>query len=111
MAEFEVQDCYITKLVLSLSMKVLIAGTSKGSIRIMPWPLEEANLEFELVNALSNEVKFRPPEFFEIHVHCTAISALELSYDNQYLFTAADDGSVYMLKVKELVSEVDLLDQ
>ena len=39
-AEFEVQDCYITKLIISVAMKVLIAGTSKGTIRIMPWPLE-----------------------------------------------------------------------
>ena len=31
-------------------MKVLIAGTSKGSIKIMPWPLEENNLEFEIIH-------------------------------------------------------------
>jgi hypothetical protein len=31
-------------------MKVLIAGTSKGSIRVMPWPLEEGNLEYEIMN-------------------------------------------------------------
>jgi hypothetical protein len=47
-------------------MKVLIAGTSKGTIRIMPWPLEEQNLEFEIVHPQSNEVRFKAPEFFEI---------------------------------------------
>ena len=88
-------------------MKVLIAGTSKGSIRVMPWPLEENNLEYELVNQSSNEVRFKAPTFFEISVHATAISALDLSYDNQYLFSAAEDGSVFMLKVKELAAELE----
>ena len=49
-AEFDVQDCYITKIVISISMKVLIAGTSKGTLKIMPWPLEENNLEFEILH-------------------------------------------------------------
>jgi hypothetical protein len=31
-------------------MKVLIAGTSKGTIRVMPWPLEEKDLELEIVH-------------------------------------------------------------
>ena len=40
-------------------MKVLIAGTSKGSLRVLPWPLDENNLEFEIINSMSNEVKFK----------------------------------------------------
>lgn len=63
-------------------MKVLIAGTSKGSIRVMPWPLEEGNLEYEIMNQMTNEVRFKLPDFFEVQVHATAISALELSFDN-----------------------------
>ena len=37
-AEFEVTDCYLTKLL--LHEDVLIAGTSKGSVRIYPIPNE-----------------------------------------------------------------------
>ena len=63
-------------------MKVLIAGTSKGSIRVFPWPMEEKDLEFEIVHPLSNEVRFKAPEYYEVYVHSTAVSTMELSYDN-----------------------------
>lgn len=76
----------------------------------MPWPLEEQNLEYEVVHPMSNEVRFKPPAYVEVCVHAGPISALELSFDNQYLFSGAEDGSLFMLRVKEIVAEFDNMD-
>lgn len=73
-AEFEVTDCYLTKLL--LTNKYLIAGTSKGNIRIYPIP-EENQLEYEIIHAASNEVRFKVPEAYEIHAHSSAITCLD----------------------------------
>ncbi len=45
--EFHVTDCYLTKLLMTDAH--IIAGTSKGSVRIYPIR-DEDNLELEIIN-------------------------------------------------------------
>lgn len=44
-AEFPIVDCHITSLLVCPLQGALLAGTSKGTLRIYPWPLVEDSLE------------------------------------------------------------------
>ncbi|CAK83220.1 unnamed protein product (macronuclear) [Paramecium tetraurelia] len=97
--EFHVTDCYLTKLL--MTDQHIIAGTSKGTVRIYPIR-DEDNLELELINQ-KNETMYKLPECYEISVHATAITCID--YDGQYIFTGCEDGSVCLLKSKSEISE------
>jgi hypothetical protein len=44
-AEFPIVDCHIISLLICPNQGLLIAGTSKGSLRVYNWPLLERYLE------------------------------------------------------------------
>lgn len=56
-------------------------GTNKGAVRIILWPLEDVNLEMEMINPNSNQVKFKHPEYYELQVHSAPITSMALSWD------------------------------
>lgn len=55
-AEFPISDCHITSLLICPIQGLLIAGTSKGTLRVYNWPLTENVLKLELVDPNSNTV-------------------------------------------------------
>lgn len=69
-------------------------GTSTGKIRVSVWPLHEATLEYEQVNPNTNQVRLKVPDFFEISVHSSAVTAMRLSNDEQYLITGDENGII-----------------
>ena len=73
-------------------------GTNKGSIRISLWPIHDESLEWELIN--NSQVKFKVPEFYEIYAHSAPITSLCLSHDLNYLFSGAEDGTLFVFKLK-----------
>lgn len=73
-------------------------GTNKGSIRISIWPLSDESLEWEAVN--SKQVRFKPPEYHEIQAHSAAVTCLCLSHDLNYLFSGAEDGTLFVFRIK-----------
>jgi WD40 repeat protein len=79
---FDTGDCCLTQLVLSNSNKFLFAGTAKGAVRIYEWPLTEAYHEFQ--------------------VHTGPVNALRISADDKYLFSASEDGSIFVLLVQPI---------
>jgi len=56
-AEFPIVDCHITSLLVCPLQGALLAGTSKGTLRIYPWPLVEDSLELELT--ATNKVRLK----------------------------------------------------
>lgn len=40
-AEFPIKDCHITSLLICSIQGILLAGTSKGTLRVYLWPLDE----------------------------------------------------------------------
>lgn len=50
-AEFPISDCHITSLLICSIQGLMIAGTSRGTLRIYNWPLTENMLELQLVNS------------------------------------------------------------
>jgi hypothetical protein len=86
-------------------------GTNKGSIRISLWPIDDDTMEWEMMNTA--QVKFKVPEFYEIQAHSAAITCLCLSHDLNYLFSGAEDGTLFVFKLKgsETESHLEANDQ
>lgn len=97
-AEFPTTDCYITTLLISRKIGVIFMGTNKGSIRISLWPISDESLEWEAVN--TKQVKFKSPEFHEIQAHSAPITCLCLSHDLNFLFSGAEDGTLFVFRIK-----------
>lgn len=76
-------DVVLTQVVLSHSGKMLFTGTSSGSVRVMKFPLGDQG------------------EFQECQAHCTAVSRMRMSYDDQYLFSVGQDGSLLAFRVSD----------
>ena len=73
----------LTQVVVSHSGRMMFVGTSTGSIRSIKFPLSENN------------------EFQEHEAHASAVTKLRISFDDQYLFSCSEDGSVYVFKVAD----------
>ncbi|KNC99492.1 uncharacterized protein SPPG_04888 [Spizellomyces punctatus DAOM BR117] len=81
--EFE-SDQALTQLVLSNSGRMLFAGTASGTIRAIKYPLSG-----------------HADDFQEHIAHSGAITKLRVSYDDQYLFSASEDGTIYVFKISD----------
>ncbi|EDO36068.1 predicted protein [Nematostella vectensis] len=78
--EVPASDMVLTQCVMSRSGRMLFAGTASGTLRAMKFPLTV------------------PGEWQEHQVHAGSINKMRMSYDDQYLFTASEDGSLYIYK-------------
>ena len=56
-AEFPIVDCHITSLLLCPLQGILLAGTSKGTLRVYLWPMVENSLELAIM--ANNKVKIK----------------------------------------------------
>lgn len=91
-AEFPITDCHITSLLVCPLQGALLAGTSKGSIRVYAWPMVEESLELELAG--SNKVKIKEPAYLEVIAHSYPVVSICASHDEGYIFTGSEDGTV-----------------
>ena len=62
----------------------MFAGTSTGQVRSIKFPM-------------SSEIE----EFQDHQAHSAAVTKFKISYDDQYLFSVADDGCLFMYKIAE----------
>jgi WD40 repeat protein len=74
----------LTQLAISHSGKMMFAGTSTGQIRSMKYPLTTELDEYQ-----------------EHQAHSAAVTKFRVSYDDQYLFSAGEDGCLYMFKISD----------
>ncbi|KAI9346401.1 WD repeat domain 65-like protein [Zopfochytrium polystomum] len=77
-------DTVLTQVVLSHSGRMMFVGTATGTIRAMKFPL-------------GNE----PGEYQEHQAHSGPISKLRVGYDDSFLFSASEDGCLYVFKVSD----------
>ena len=63
---------------------MMFAATNKGSIKALKYPF-------------SSETG----EFFEHHAHSAAVTKMRMSYDDQFLFTCSEDGTIYTFRVQD----------
>ncbi|KAJ3409665.1 Cilia- and flagella-associated protein 57 [Chytridiales sp. JEL 0842] len=74
----------LTQLAISHSGKMMFAGTSTGQIRSMKFPVSDGLDEYQ-----------------EHQAHSSAVTKFRVSYDDQYLFSASEDGCLYMFKISD----------
>ncbi|KAG4096896.1 WD40 repeat-like protein [Neocallimastix lanati (nom. inval.)] len=82
--EMNTNETY-TQIILSNSGKMLFAGTNKGTIRALRYPF----------NSVS-EIEYRAHK-----AHSKAVSSLQISYDDRYLFSAGEDGNIFIFQINE----------
>jgi len=81
-------DTVFTQMVLSYSGRMLLAATGTGTIRAIRYPLP---IGTELTTL----------EYTEHFAHEGSISRLRVSFDDQYLFSAGEDGLLAVFKLTE----------
>lgn len=84
---------------LSLKQGILFTGTNKGTIKVFLWPMNKENLEIEAKSGTVGTFTYKFPECVEYNVHLSPVTYLEVSYDGNYLFSGAADGSVFIFKI------------
>ena len=105
--EFDSPDgVFIHSLIISRVMKLLFCGTSKGTIRIYPWPFIDEM--FEWVPIGHNSVRYKLPDFYEIQIHSIPVCSLLISHDCKLMFAGTEDGSIITLKIMQSFAEGDL---
>jgi WD40 repeat protein len=73
----------MTQIALSNSGRMLFVGTQMGTIRALRFPFGDQH------------------DFQEHQAHNGPVTKLKVSYDDQYLFSAGEDGCLYMYKLTE----------
>jgi cilia- and flagella-associated protein 57 len=74
----------MTQLAISRSGKMMFGGTVTGQIRAFKYPL-------------SNETG----NYIEHQAHSLAITKFKIAYDDQYLFSASEDGCIFVFKIAD----------
>lgn len=94
-AEFPIVNCHITSILICPIQGLMIAGTSKGTLRIYNWPLTEGMLELQTIGTGANKkVIIKEPSFVEVNAHTHPVVAMCCSHDENYLFTGSEDGTI-----------------
>ncbi|KAL6588697.1 WD40 repeat-like protein [Neocallimastix sp. 'constans'] len=87
----EIEDSQVTKelktdeIILSNSGKLLFAGTNKGTIRALRYPLNS-----------KTEVEYR-----EHKAHSKAVTSLQVSCDDRFLISTGEDGNIFIFQISE----------
>lgn len=87
-------DCVYTCFLLSKELQVLILGTNRGTVQVKLWPILELR---DSGGSLMSQA-----ELIEFYVSTKAVTKLELSHDRQFLFCSSEDGSIFVMNVKQI---------
>ncbi|KAJ3342297.1 Cilia- and flagella-associated protein 57 [Gonapodya sp. JEL0774] len=80
-------DVVYTQVALSHNGKMMFAGTATGCVRAIKFPMAAADT--------------KSVEYAEHMAHAGPVSRMRISHDDQYLFTAGEDGCVYVYKISD----------
>eukprot|EP00899_Mesostigma_viride_P019230 jgi/Mesvir1/27308/Mv07136-RA.1 len=108
---FELTSGHITSLVLSRDDRLLLAGTTSGSLRMYGWQEMLSHAKGKAghasLGALGGAgVQEKDPPYEEYRIHKAAITAVLQSPDKHFLFTASEDGSIFMFEVQYILDSV-----
>ena len=112
-------DVVLTQVVLSHSGRMLFVGTSSGTVRAVKFPLTEPGewQEHQAHCAPVSRVRCIPPTsppltphphvhthihtYVHTHTHTHTHVQMRISYDDQFLFSVGQDGSLFAFKVHD----------
>ncbi|KAJ3149277.1 Cilia- and flagella-associated protein 57 [Geranomyces michiganensis] len=96
-------DQVLTQIVLSTSGRMLFAGLFGSCISISPLSTNRRQIGTQsgTIRSLRFPLSGHPDDFQEHVAHGGAVTMMRVSYDDQYLFTVAEDGILYSFKISE----------
>jgi hypothetical protein len=110
-AEYPVDDCFIVDLV--VWDRLMVCGTSKGTLRVYNWPILEEELELEIVSAEHGQIRYKPPQYVEYSLWHPSIclqSLHKLKFAAE-LVVSSTTGNLAVLSFTELVNKKPLYEE
>jgi WD40 repeat protein len=105
----------ITRMMVTRGNDALLCGMSDGAVRIYPWPLlpgkdvdQSSDGGGGDDSSAMEATEERAHRFTELRVHGSAITGMELTHDDTYLFTTSEDGSVFVHELTPVVNGVEM---
>ena len=91
-------DVEYTKLLILKKYDSIIFGTADGSLRACIWPIQN----------MLKDMMIDHPEYIETKVHNSKITSLCVSDDLEFLYSSAEDGSVFISSISAVSNDVPL---
>jgi hypothetical protein len=91
-------DVEYSKLLILKKYDSIIFGTSEGTLRACIWPIQN----------MLKDMMIDHPEYIETKVHNAKITSLCVSDDLEFLYTSAEDGSVFISNIIALSNDSPL---
>ena len=91
-------DVEYTKLLILKKYDSIIFGTEDGSLRACIWPIQN----------MLKDMMIDHPEYIETKVHNSKITSLCVSDDLEFLYSSAEDGSIFISSISAVSNDVPL---
>ena len=91
-------DVVYTKLLIIKKYDSIVFGTEDGSIRACIWPIQN----------MLKDMTIDHPEYIETKVHNSKITSLCVSDDLEFLYSSAEDGSIFISSISAVSNDVPL---
>ena len=91
-------DVEYTKLLIVKKYDSVIFGTEEGNIRCCIWPIQNMNKDRSIDH----------PEYIETKLHNASITSLCISKDLEFLYSSAEDGSIFVSNISALSNDKPL---
>ena len=91
-------DTEYTKLLILKKYDSIVFGTEEGYIRACIWPIQNMNKDMSIDH----------PEYIETKLHNSKITSLCISKDLEFLYSGAEDGSIFISSICALSNDIPL---
>ena len=91
-------DLEYSKLLIIKKYDSIIFGTTEGTLRACIWPIQN----------MLKDMMIDHPEYIETKVHNSKITSLCVSEDLEFLYTSAEDGSIFVSSISAVSNDVPL---
>ena len=91
-------DVEYTKLLIIKKYDSIVFGTSDGCLRACIWPIQN----------MLKDMMIDHPEYIETRVHNSKITSLVVSDDLEFLYSSAEDGSIFVSSISAVSNDVPL---
>ena len=91
-------DLEYSKLLIIKKYDSIIFGTTEGTLRACIWPIQN----------MLKDMMIDHPEYIETKVHNSRITSICVSEDLEFLYTSAEDGSIFVSSICAVSNDVPL---
>ena len=91
-------DLEYSKLLIIKKYDSIIFGTTEGTLRACIWPIQN----------MLKDMMIDHPEYIETKVHNSRITSICVSEDLEFLYTSAEDGSIFISSISAVSNDVPL---